>query len=390
MIIFALLLRLIFICLVSPDIILGSDQYYYDKTAKGILAGEGYHSLNLLAYQPPLFACFIALIYSLFGSSIYYVLFAQAILGSISCLLIYWIAGELSGKDTGLLAAFIAAGYLQLIRYSSELLSETLFIFLILAAVLAVLISERRANNFMAVTAGVLFGLAALTREVALFPLLGIILWYYWISRDMVQALKKWSMVFLFAILTILPWTVRNYLVFHSLVPLSTSGGINFYIGNNPEATAEYRFVLPSGAIWNKPSPNGRTEIETARLCYREAIKFIRDHPKTFFLQTARRVYQLWGPPFYKVSITGSKSELAFRLIWLAQYLLIFILSFILVPFLFKKEIGAWTMPYLMILLLSAPYFFTLASSRFRLPLIPFMVILASGALIRLYRNHIY
>jgi hypothetical protein len=40
--------------------------------------------------------------------------------------------------------------------------------------------------------------------------------------------------------LVLVPWTVRNALVFHRFVPLTTSGGVNLYRGHNPHAVGTW------------------------------------------------------------------------------------------------------------------------------------------------------
>jgi hypothetical protein len=92
--------------------------------------------------------------------------------------------------------------------------------------------------------------------------------------------------------LTLLPWTIRNAYVFHSLVPISTNGGINMFIGNNPEATGCYSIPKNwktelDGAVplsLDKPT----RELASDRYATARAVAFIREQPG--------RAIALWRP----------------------------------------------------------------------------------------------
>ena len=359
------------------------DPWYFDITAKGIVKGEGYHVRNLLAYQPPLFTYFIAANYRIFGFCVDCVRITQAFIGSLVCLLLFFIAREVGTLETGLLSALLASVFPQLIRYSVELYSENLFIFIVLSAILAFVISEKKSSVSLKISTGILLGLASLTREVGLFILLGILVWYCLFYKNVWVSIKKWSIIALFTLLTILPWSIRNYSMFKAIVPLSTNGGINFYIGNNENANGEFKWAIPPGAKWNEKSPRGRLELQASWLGYKEGLKFIMKEPLDFLKLTAKRLFLLWRPPYHNINLQGSLLELIFRLSWLIMYSFLFLFSLILSPRYLREEFRSWSLFLIMILFLSLPYFVTFVGSRYQIPLVPFMSILASAAVCR-------
>ena len=77
---------------------------------------------------------------------------------------------------------------------------------------------------------GLLLGLAILTRETVLYFLPLAALWLAWRraggARRAARAPRR------VALLVVLPWTVRNWLVFDAFVPVSTSGALNLWQGN--------------------------------------------------------------------------------------------------------------------------------------------------------------
>ena len=46
--------------------------------------------------------------------------------------------------------------------------------------------------------------------------------------------------LFFIALILILPWSIRNYLVFEKVVPLTTSFGLNLFRGNNAEGIGSW------------------------------------------------------------------------------------------------------------------------------------------------------
>jgi hypothetical protein len=77
----------------------------------------------------------------------------------------------------------------------------------------------------------VLLGLTALTRETVLYFAPLAALWLAWRPSRPAAGLR--GAVFLAAaVLTVAPWTVRNWIQFRTFIPVSTSAGLNLWQGN--------------------------------------------------------------------------------------------------------------------------------------------------------------
>jgi hypothetical protein len=81
----------------------------------------------------------------------------------------------------------------------------------------------------VAAVAGLLWGLAVLTRETVLYFLPLAALWLAWRRRG---GGRRAAVLLATALLVILPWTLRNWLVFETFVPVSTAGALNLWQGN--------------------------------------------------------------------------------------------------------------------------------------------------------------
>jgi 4-amino-4-deoxy-L-arabinose transferase-like glycosyltransferase len=132
------------------------------------------------------------------------------------------------GANAAFGAAILYAADPLLIRLSSSLLTDLLFTFLLVAAfyVLSRTIAreEERGKVVRFAIAGLLLGLAALTRPVAQYaPFVLLIFFVLLYKPDWKRAIKYSAAVGVAFMLTITPWIVRNQQAF-GRAELSTSG----------------------------------------------------------------------------------------------------------------------------------------------------------------------
>jgi hypothetical protein len=162
---------------------------------------------------------------------------AQAVIGTATVGLAGLIAAEVWGVATGLVAIGLAATFLPLVLDGATLISEPLFVTLELGAVLAALRHRRsRGGVRWAVTAGVLVGLAALTRSNGVLLALPLVVAVA--SRASGRSLRAAGAFAAAAILVVAPWTIRNAVVLDAFVPVSTETGPTLLGTYNPAARA--------------------------------------------------------------------------------------------------------------------------------------------------------
>jgi 4-amino-4-deoxy-L-arabinose transferase-like glycosyltransferase len=173
----------------------------------------------------------------------------QAVMGAITVFFINGIASRFFGYFAGLIAAFLYAIYIPFIYYTGLILSETTFFFFTFAALF--MLSRFYCSNKKSelVFAGVLFGLSALTRPVSLpLPILAFFLFLF--RKDdseniprFFRAIKTTLALLLVVFLTIVPWSIRNWIVEGEPVFIDVNAGVNFYIGHNPRSTGWYVYM---------------------------------------------------------------------------------------------------------------------------------------------------
>jgi 4-amino-4-deoxy-L-arabinose transferase-like glycosyltransferase len=284
------------------------DAFDYDRHARSIASDDGYPESGYVvdggptALRPPGYPYFLGAVYAVSGDSVDAGRYANVVLGALAVLLLFLIARRIWGRRVGLVAAGMAAVFPPLVLLSRDLLSESLFIALELGAILCVLNFRRAGDAFgWAAAAGVLTGLAALTRNPGIVLVIPIVVGA-WMLRPAftLRALAAPAVVAVCTALTILPWTVRNQIEFGRFVPITSSIGFALSGTYNqgslqddahpgswrtPVVTSDY------GALFDTPGiDEGRLDA-TLRS---DALRFAWDHPSYVAEVTGQNVLRLF------------------------------------------------------------------------------------------------
>jgi tetratricopeptide (TPR) repeat protein len=212
------------------------DAAFYHSWAQEIAAG------NLIGdktfFMSPLFPYFTGLIYAILGSIPVRILAVQSLMGVGTTLLIYRWGAAISGRMVGLIAAAITAIYAPFIFYETTLLTSTLILFL---SVIILNVAQKalyQKNTLHLWLLGGVIGLSALARPIVLLflPFLFLLL----LIEDKTTWLKRSVLIVLGMLIILFPVGVRNLILGGEFTLTTSSAGMNFYVGNNPEATGLY------------------------------------------------------------------------------------------------------------------------------------------------------
>jgi 4-amino-4-deoxy-L-arabinose transferase-like glycosyltransferase len=209
-----------------------------------------------------------------------------------TCVLIYLFARDLFNKRIGLVAGLIACVYPALYIYTGWMYAEALFTFLLTAVCYCVLRIQRDEGKSrrLWILCGILLALLALTRPNGIVVTAWVILWtafFVWRKRLPQRALVHAALATLVACALIAPWSIRNYLVSHSFVPLAVGDG-QVLVGayNNTVLTEKGYLGLwvrtgATGLHIVTPPCQGYTACEVARdnAEIATALQWIKSHP---------------------------------------------------------------------------------------------------------------
>jgi 4-amino-4-deoxy-L-arabinose transferase-like glycosyltransferase len=285
-------------------------QEYHDRATHLLNTG----ALPADAFRVPLFPIFIAAVYRMFGQHLLAVRLAQALLGTITVALTYFIARRIASNKGALCASLVVAVYPALLLYSAYVMAETIFACLAVAA-LALWGSHRW---WTALLAGLAVGAATLTRSVGLALLAGIVLgelWrLVWHASGLAKTAIKGTVPFmadsaianglafgrlaLFVIgfaIALAPWVQRNYGLYQRVIPTDTSSGFNVLLGNYPGATGRHPGIpaveAAAQTYWNTT----RNDLERSEIGMQVGRDFVRDNPGRAATLAVLKVGYLFG-----------------------------------------------------------------------------------------------
>ena len=404
----ALIVRALVVA-VTPDYEPLFDALDYDRRAASLVDGDGFGTSQLAegpsAFRPPLYPLALAAVQSLGGGWTAERLLG-AIFGTVSVLLIFLIAARLWDRRTAVVAGAIAAVFPPLVLLNVSTLSETLFVPLGLAAVLATLRYRDDQRLRWAVLAGVICGLAILTRTSGL-PIVPALAWGVWVARPRFSrvALTAPLVLTLAAVLTVAPWVVRNAIAFDRWVGLSTNTGFALVGTYNPESEAE-------AARPGEPfSPNtldsyetffanhSLDEAEVTSKLNDDATDFIREKP-LYIVETtawnALRVLEIRGDipfeerfPAKQVQALGVERVNSPALFLLPLYVVLLLACLGLaaqaglLPCR-RAPLWFWAVPVLLLL----PALLIYGLPRYRAPSDPYLVMLAAVGIVAFSRRY--
>ena len=219
------------------------DSVGYEDLALNIQSGRfdvpGNPALGTI--RTPGYPMLIAAIYAVVGRVPGWVTLIQLMLDGLTMLLVWQIGRQLFYETVGLMGAFIAALSLNATAASLYLLSDTLFTFLLVLAVYFLSRYWRQQRNRWIGISGLVLGLAALVRPIALYlaPLwIVLVLMLHWRQKDLKQSYRGVLTLGAIFILVVAPWFWRNYALIGRLT-LSTFDAMNVYCCFAPAALAE-------------------------------------------------------------------------------------------------------------------------------------------------------
>ena len=225
----------------APD----KDSWIYNNLAVQIVSGNG---LTLegrpTAKVPPLYPLFLAGVYHVFSFSRFAALVLQVIFGSLLVFFIYRLGEEVFSRRVASIAAAAAVVYWPFIAVGMKLLSEVLFIPLMVAGGYYTIVAYKYRRPGLAAVAVVITGLAILTRPIILYFSAIVILWFIWdyFRNRNKRALFSAGLYLCVLLLIHLPWVVRNYSLFGHFIPTNTLGGQALYSGNLPKQDKLFGF----------------------------------------------------------------------------------------------------------------------------------------------------
>jgi 4-amino-4-deoxy-L-arabinose transferase-like glycosyltransferase len=278
------------------------------------------HIREIPYFRPPGYAYFLAAVYKLTGPSYFGPRVVQMALGLLNAFLAFLLARRYFGNLAGLVLAGIMATFWPFIYTEADFEEPVVSVFLLLVfAHVLTRWAARDRRTWTALGAGALVGLVGLMRPNALLLVLPALWWTWWVHKrrgEQGRFAKTAAALVAGTVLLVSPVTIRNYVVAHDFVPISSNGGINLYVGNREGADGLVKITLPGigtlDTCFDHLSIVSSVERNVGhRMKHSEvsnyfsglAFDWIRRNPGEFVKLLWHKALLFWGP----VEVGGNK-----------------------------------------------------------------------------------
>jgi len=297
----------------TAALLLGDAESYYDwalRLVSGDWAG------NTVFYQAPLYPYLLGGLFTFFEPSPAVVRYAQALLGSLACVVLALAGRRWFSPSVGIVAGLFLALYAPAIFFVGLLQKTTvaLALFVLLLWLVGAAVTTNHRPTLLWGAVGLCLATTALARENALILIIPVLSWIAFDRSFSNRAAVRWRSALAFAAglaCVLAPVAFRNYAVGGDVAWTTSQLGTNLYIGNNADATGTYqplragrddpRFeAADARALAEAKSGRSLTANEVSSFYVSEVIDYILSEPWDWM--------QLMGR---KVALAGNAAELA-------------------------------------------------------------------------------
>ncbi|HXS99627.1 MAG TPA: glycosyltransferase family 39 protein [Elusimicrobiota bacterium] len=329
------------------------------------------------ATHPPFYTGFIAAVLGLFRSpNPLSVLVLQCLLGAASVVLLRRIAERLTDAKTARWAALWVAADPALVFFTPQLQTETLFVAMELVFFIGLLRLLEEPLSWRLVLLGVWGGLCALCRSVfGAYP--AILFLALWRTKGFTRAFALCAVLGIGWFVPNLAWTARNYRKYGGFVPMSAQMGWTLYEGFSLDREEVRR--RPYEMADEAKSRGLSDPREEGRYFMAKTKAFVVAHPLAAAKIVAGKAFLYWRPFPYDPHTWWQRGALG------VYYLIVFALGIAGACAAGRRE--AWAPVWALFVYLSLVHAVFFTSLRYRLPLEPFLCLLAAAGALKLARE---
>jgi len=361
------------------------------RVARALVTGYGYSDpfvghTGPTAWVPPLYPLLIAAVFKVTGVytalSAWIILTINSVFSAATAFFIYEIAARCYNRKVAVWSAWLWVLYPAAMQYAVHWIWEmslTAFVFTwTLALALRMRgIGESHTDEAHPTTSqwllfGLLWGLIALSNSTLLLflPVCGI--WILLGAHPLTPSLKNAALAALLLLAILAPWTIRNFRVFHTFIPMRDNLGAELETGSGPGSNG-FPLIATLPLVARDPQTmlyKSLGEIRYVQLQSAKARAYIAAHPAHYALISIKRFYFFW------VSVPHPNEHFAFNEFFRElNYCFLSITGLLGLALSLKNRIPAAGLFAWAFALLPLTYYLITANARFRSPLEPLIAI---------------
>ena len=377
------------------------------RVARALATGYGYSDpfvghTGPTAWVPPLYPLLLAAVFRLFGVytalSAWVILTINSIFSAATALFVYQIAARCYSRKVAIWSAWLWALYPAAMQYAVHWVWEMSLTAFLFTWTLALALKMRgipprergpvrgdpgigetnseaaRQTTGQWLLFAALWGLIALSNSTLLLflPVCGV--WILLAARPAGAGIKNAALAALLFLAILAPWTIRNWRVFHTFVPMRDNLGPELKASSGPGSNG-FPVMATLPLVERDPQTmlyKSLGETQYVKLQGEEGKAFIAAHPAHYALISLKRFYFFW------VSVPHPVERSAFNEFFRElSYCFLSITGILGLALALKNRIPAAGLFAWAFLLLPLTYYFVTANARFRHPLEPLIAILS-------------
>jgi Tfp pilus assembly protein PilF len=371
------------------------DAAYHHQWAERVASGD---LGDMPFFRAPMYPWLLGGIYAVCGDGPLPPRILQALLSALTVWLLWGLGRQLFGRTVGWIASIVYTLYGLAVYFSGELLITTLIVFLDMAILWCSVRWISSGKRWQWLIVGLLMGLSAIARPNILI-FLPVLIWFLWSAKGLASWSNRLSntvVLIVGLLIPVLPVTLMNRIGGGEWVFIATQGGVNFYIGNNPEATGAHAIMPEFGETWEltdawnlaiQETGQRLTAGQLSNFYYKRAMTWIWHHPLDWVKLMIRKTH-LFIQRFEisnnrNIYFYTNRSTVLKYLIWVGFGIVapIGILGMV-TSYTQSKEsrIIIW-----FIISYSVGVILFFVTARFRMPVVPGLIVFGSAVIIRLY-----
>lgn len=292
------------------------DSTIYDQWAREISQTFWFNKDRTPFSHTPLYPYFLGILYLRFGASVAVAAWSQRIIGSLTVVLLFWLGRYIFGKRAGWITGIGAAACPLFLLYESEILAETLILFLHVLFLVAVIQASERRTPLWWCLSGITLGLCCLGRPNSLLLVPPLALWAFFITPgNVLKRAVPAALLCVCATLAITPTALLNHFVGGHFSLVTSSGSCNLYIGNSPDSNGTFMSSPLTNAIRQRENKSD-LDIDW----HGHLLAYMRAEPLSFMRGLWHKTLLFWqsgevpsGPNYYIYRSFSPLLRLPFR-----------------------------------------------------------------------------
>lgn len=334
----------------------------------------------------PLYPAFLAATYWAFGHSYPAVRVVQAVVVSVIAVFVFLVGHALFDERRGAVAAAIVSLYPGFFAYSGLLLTETVFGLLLAVFAWCFVGAWQGGRLWWAAAAGLMIGLATLCRgEVSGLAVPGAMLLIWRFPRW--PGLRAAGALVVVTLLALAPWAARQQLRQEVNVVLPSAVGATLWLSTYPGEWLEWKVDQePLRSLLDCDC----TPSELNQILIRESLRNVRESPAQYAWMSVKRVGRFWigshtgavrglESSFQAAMASREYGVLAVKGVMMALNLAL-VAAAVLGLYTQRASWQAWLPLVLIIGYVNLVHVFLFSTSRYQIPIIPMVAVLAACA----------